>query len=487
MINYANWGIVSPESSLLGVGCDGYIAQVWTGTARTPNVYEGDKKERTFETAFLEYGAMQNLVRASGRRMWYLNDPIEDNNGHSWQDYRTNWESTLVASLLQPEVWRYEIMPWPHRIFEKSYPATQPVHRSTPRVSIPQEYQTELQAVITAMGDMKQDQVRWIAAGTPGVGVLVSDTMMFQRFGPDASDPELGSFYGLALPLLMRGIPVEPVQMETANLASYKVLLLTYEGQKPADPKIHDAIAKWVRAGGALIVIDDDRDPFAKVREWWNTGDRTLATPRYDLFDMLGISRDAVGANRVGKGIVVYAASSPASLSHSKDGADKVRELTQQAIASVGVPWKESSALVLQRGPYVVAGGLDDYPTESASITLHGRFVPLFDATLSLITEYRVARGSRALLVDLDAAAPVGVVAAACRIRDTHLSSNAIEFSADGIAQSQAVICLKLPGAPRAVTVNSSALPASAYDYQDGVMRLRMANQPDACRVSIEW
>ena len=31
----AQWRIVSPESSLMNVGADGYIAQVWTGTART--------------------------------------------------------------------------------------------------------------------------------------------------------------------------------------------------------------------------------------------------------------------------------------------------------------------------------------------------------------------------------------------------------------------------------------------------------------------
>jgi hypothetical protein len=94
LINYAHGRIVSPESSLIDVGTDGYIAQVWTGTARTPNVYNGRREERTFETAFLEYGAMQNLVRASGRRVWYLNDPIEDNPNHSWKDYRRNWENT---------------------------------------------------------------------------------------------------------------------------------------------------------------------------------------------------------------------------------------------------------------------------------------------------------------------------------------------------------------------------------------------------------
>jgi hypothetical protein len=114
MINYAQWRIVSPESSLIQAGNDGYIAQVWTGTARAENVYRGERRERTFEAAFLEYGAMQNLVRASGRRIWYLNDPIEENPNHSWDDYRSNWESTLVASLLQPEVASTRLSPGPN-------------------------------------------------------------------------------------------------------------------------------------------------------------------------------------------------------------------------------------------------------------------------------------------------------------------------------------------------------------------------------------
>jgi hypothetical protein len=94
---------VSPESSLIDAGVDGYIAQVWTGTAGTPNVYEGRLRERTFETAFLEYGAMQNLVRASGRRVWYLNDPIEDNPNHSWEDYRKTGRARLRHRCCSPK------------------------------------------------------------------------------------------------------------------------------------------------------------------------------------------------------------------------------------------------------------------------------------------------------------------------------------------------------------------------------------------------
>ncbi len=57
LINYATWRIVSPESSLIGVGAAGYIAQVWTGTARTPNIYDGKlassapSRQRSWNTA----------------------------------------------------------------------------------------------------------------------------------------------------------------------------------------------------------------------------------------------------------------------------------------------------------------------------------------------------------------------------------------------------------------------------------------------------
>ena len=253
LINYAHWHIVSPESSLIGVGADGYIAQVWTGTARTANVYEGRRQERTFETAFLEYGSMQTQVRASGRRVWYLNDPIEDNPNHDWEDYRTNWESTLTASLLQPEVWRYEVMPWPDRVFNSRHPVR---GAAGERAGIPKAYETELQTVITALGDMKQSEVRWESAGTRKVGVLVSDTLMFQRADPSPSDANLGSFYGLAMPLLKRGVPVEPVQVESAAtpgfLGRYNLLCsLTKARSRPAPNSMRlflrgcERVARW--------------------------------------------------------------------------------------------------------------------------------------------------------------------------------------------------------------------------------------------------
>ena len=495
MINYASWGIVSPGCSLLEVGADGFVAQVWTGTARTPNFYDGVKDQRTFETAFLEYGAMQDIVRASGKRVWYLNDPIEDNAHHSWWDYRTNWESTLVASLLQPEVWHYEIMPWPHRVFEKKYPATQPgtgnAERDVPRIPIPDEYATELQAVISAMGDMRQprESVAWEHVGSQQVGVLISDTLMFQRWGPNSSDGDLGHFYGLALPLLMRGLPVEPVQIETAQLDRYKTLLLTYDGQKPPTREFHETLAAWVKAGGALIVADDDLDSFNKVREWWNTGELHYDTPRYHLFDTLGLAHHATGEHKVGKGAVVFVDRAPSRLSRCHGGADRVRDAVQRGMKATAQTWKESPALVLRRGPYIVVAGIDDGASQAKTVTLKGRFIPLFDAAQPLVKEYRVTPGVRGLLVDLDRYPKdfIGVIAAACRVSNEEVTSASVSFDAIGQAETNAVVSMLVPRSPTQVTMGGNPATPDAFDYADGVLRLRFTNRAETIRISIAW
>jgi len=495
LLNYAHWRIVSPESSLIEVGCDGYIAQVWTGTARTSNVYEGGEKQRTFETAFLEYGAMQNLVRASGRRVWYLNDPIEDNLTRSYGDYRRNWENTLTASLLQPEVWRYEVMPWPERVFTgKDFMTGVEVRDRGQRTPIPKSYETELQAVIHALGEMKQppESVRWEQCGTRGAGVLVSDTMMFQRGDPGPGDPHLGSFYGLALPLLKHGIPLEPVQIESATQAgfldAYRLLLLTYEGQKTLTPAFHDSLAAWVRKGGALIVVDDDTDPYNTVREWWNTAPNQFRTPREHLFKILGLDPDARGLQHIGEGVVLRETASPAALTYQKDGADRVRALVRKAADAVKLPWTETNALILRRGPYVIAAGLDE-SLAGAPPVLRGRFVDLFDAQLPVLSEVKITPGRRALLLDLGMAGKSGtiprIIAAAASIRDEKATPGGLSFRAGGVAETGGIVRIIASHAPASVRINGQPLQPDGWSFDDGTLQIRFPNSPDGARVEI--
>jgi hypothetical protein len=503
LINYAQWKIVSPESSLLKVGADGYIAQVWTGTSRVPNIYEGEKKERTFETAFLEYGALQNIARSSGKRIWYLNDPIEDNPNHSWTDYQRNWESTLVASMLQPQVSSYEVLPWPDRIFGPGglYPATEPTEEDPKpeKKPISAAYETELQTVFHALGQMRQSQTRWEIAGTRSIGVLVSDTLMFQRAQPQPSDEDLSNFYGLALPLLMRGMPVESVQIESTYadkssasfLKKYKLLLLTYEGQKPPSPAFHAALADWVRAGGALVVADDDKDPYNRATDWWNSGGKHLDMPRRDLFDALGINANAEGLHHVGRGVVVFAAKSPSGVAYDKTGGDSIRGLAHQAADAVHLPWKETSALVLRRGPFVIASGLD--VQDARPITLQGHFLNLFDPHLKSSNSAEVYPGSRQLLLDVDSIKKVKpqVLAASGRVIAPEVRPGSISFKVSSIQARDdndlTAVAVFLPRAVKTVQINRATLPTDKYTWKDKVLFLEFPASSEPQTISVQF
>lgn len=484
LLNYAHWGIVSPESSLARLnGCDGYIAQVWTGTARTPNVYQGVKKERTFETAFLEYGSMQNLVRSTGRGVWYLADPIEDNPDHDWGDYRRNYQSTLIASLLQPDVSQYEIIPWPERVFNGTYPSET---NKGVRVPIPPAYETELQVVFNALKDMNQRTNRW-ESGSRGVGLVVSDSLMFQRGGPSASDDDMGHVYGLAMPFVKRGMPVQPVQLENVALPHYldgvKVLLMTYEGMKPLGPDVHDAIAEWVKRGGTLAFVDADRDPFLGVREWWNQNGNAYKTPREHLFERLGLGRAASeGTTPVGKGRLIYMKRSPTDISHDPGGAKwltgEVRRGTPE------IKWDESTALILRRGPYVVAAGMDE--TDGDPRVLKGDFVDLFDPQLTPTHAVTLAPESRHFLVDL-AKFRGTVVAAGGAVVPVRSEGHVWEGTIEGIANTEAVLVLRIPAAPKRVTVNGKAVADTHYDATRHLLHLRFPNQVSPQPVRVEF
>lgn len=497
LINYANWGIVSPESSLLKVGADGFIAQVWTGTARTANVYEGKTKERTFETAFCEYGAMMNVVRASGGTVWFLNDPIEDDPNHSWKDYRTNWESTLTASLLWPQVWRYEVMPWPERIFHGTYPTKDRSERTpgeeVQREPIPAEYATELMTVINTLNDMNQPKVSW-QCGTQHIGVVVSDSMMFQRADPLPSDPRFGSFYGLALPLVKRGIPAEPVQLENAHLPGalnpYKVLLMTYEGMKPMASEDSVAIADWVKAGGALVFVDDGKDPYNQVHGWWNTAPNRFAVPRDALFAHLGLdAKTPAGTHQVGKGLLIFEEVSPASLTYLPDGGGRVRKAVERACGAVKLPYRETNSLVLRRGSYVVAAGLDE-SLSTPPLELSGHFVNLFDGGLPILKSVSLKPGTRWLLLDLDRerAKSPAILASACKITGEHKAEGAFRFYAEGPDKIEAVVRIGLATAPKFVTVDDEPLPAGArtWDQETHTLLLRFPNSARGRWIAIE-
>ncbi|HPG70341.1 MAG TPA: hypothetical protein PLO37_26170 [Candidatus Hydrogenedentes bacterium] len=506
LINYAQWRIVSPESHLMDLDAmDGYVAQVWTGTARSANVYGGKMKERTFETAFLEYGQALGMVRPTGRKVWFLADPVEDNPDRSWNDYKRNYECTVIASLMWPEVHHFEVMPWPSRIFRGTYPRVDLDSASGDREGIPADYATQILTVINALNEMDQADVRY-ETGSRGVGVVVSDTLMFQRADPEPSDAHLSSFYGLALPLVKHGVPVEIVQLENTLqprcLESCKVLLLTYEGQKPLKPAYHEALAEWVRAGGGLIYVGDGSDPYHRVREWWTDDGNDPETKAYDdLFERLGVAdgqstgcfslTDACEVPvKVGNGYVRILQERPRDLARAQDGPATVIGLVAEMFECLGEKLTTQNHLVVRRGPFVVASVLDESVSD-APLRLDGAFVNLFESGVPVRQAVALGPGERALLYDIDYARRNGVrakvVAAGARVRDERVEERSFHFVTRGPKATTANLRVLLPEAPERMSLSPETPLQSAWDAESGTLLMSFGNSAQDVAVDIEW
>jgi len=464
LVNYTQWKILSPEGTLLDVPTvDGCIAQVWTGTARVGNVCAGRYAERTFETAFLEYGIMQELVRGTGRRMWFLHDPVEDNPEYTWASFRENYLKTVVASLMHPAVSRYEAAPWPERIFHGVYPkkgqfsslGLLPGQKLEGAQPIPPAYAELICTLIQTLGDMDQADCGFLgpAGDAPLLGLVMADSGLYQRSFPDsvpgapggsealnslllslkaraqtgedvreesrrlmariADDPALyhdyvasgafPHFFGLAMPLLKAGLPLRPVQLENIlrgeSFSDFSALILSYEWMKPRDPRENEALAAWVRAGGTLLLTGDGGDPYHKVRAWWNTGKYNFVHPAQHLCTLLGLPPEPE------EGVYPVCAGRLALRKISPARITLSPEAAESWVSwvlSLAAPaWQRQNAFVMKRGPYRIAAVMEECASDSP-LSLKGSFADLFSEDYALLTEKTLSPGETALLFDLE-------------------------------------------------------------------------------------
>lgn len=494
LVNYSQWQIVSPEASLASLPCvDGYIAQVWTGTSREPNYYNGNYRERVFETAFLEYGSMESMTAPTGRKMFFLTDPIEDR-AKDWDDYKRNYQATFTAQLLYPGVSDYEVMPWPERIYEGLYRKSKD---SDERIKIPRFYSTQMQVMINALN--KMPAVKNVVSGNHGIGVLMSNSLMFQRFplhdGYD--DPQLANFYGMALPLVKRGVPVKTVHIENlgfpATLASTKVLVMTYSNMKPLDPSAHDHLNEWVRNGGVLLFCGSDKDPFQNVPEWWSTNGNSYSSPSQHLFSLMGIPENAVEGNyKVGKGTVCVMRHDPKDFILSADGdAGFISTLTNlyEKNAKAG-KLKFKNSYLLHRGPYTLAAVVDE-SVDNKPLMLRGKYIDMFDPKLPVKDIVGVIPGSQAMLLDLanvkNGNKPC-VLAASFRESDEKSEKGEYSFVAKSPVDTDGIARVLLPSAPKSVTIDGveSYVP-SAWDASSRTYLIEFDNHPDGRNVVFRW
>ncbi len=510
LVNYTQWKIVSPEGKLSDIpGVDGCIAQVWTGTAREENWFDGEFRERTFETAFLEYGVMQELVKGTGRTMWFLHDPIEDNPIFDWNDYRKNYFCTVAASLLHPKVNKYEICPWPNRVFNNKYPKDAPEAEL-----IPEEYETILNNTFNTLGTLEgADESAF------RVGILVGDCQLYQREYPDccfseAKKEEVGTvlrddnelierfknelfreadnrelmlkfmssnafpaFYSLALPLLKYGIPVRPVLLDNIRryvgyLNDYDMLLMSYEYMKPDYPDINNALASWVREGGQLIYAGDGKDPFNEISSWW-TG--KFKNPAEHLFSLLGVPfEENRGIYACGEGTVSFIKENPCIFSFSKENADILRDIFLESAGRKGHAPEFCNNLIIERGKYIIAAVMDESINDEP-LVFTGLFADMFSSDFEITEEKVLHPGDKAMLQDLNKVKDYEIVGTSVRVNEVTAKADKVIIRTEGSEMRTANIRIRLPFAPIKATVDGKEA-AINYDSKSRTALITFRN-----------
>jgi hypothetical protein len=497
LVNYSSWQIVSPEASLASLpGIDGYIAQVWTGTSREPTYFDGQKKERVFENAFLEYGSMVSMTAPTKRKMFFLTDPIEDW-PRDWSDYKKNYQATFTAKLLYPMVADYEVMPWPERIYTHPYK----VANSNEKVLIPQYYSTQMQIMVNALNSMPASTNK--VTGVNGVGVLMSNSLMFQRFPTHNGfeDPQFSNFYGQTLPLLKRGVPVQTVHMENlsyaASLKSIKVLVVSYSNMKPVSPAVHASLAAWVKQGGVLIYCGRDDDPYQSVMEWWNTKGNKFTAPSQHLFKLLNINATSGKQKfKVGKGTVYIIRQNPKEFVLEANADTKFIDLVKQGYENDAKAGKLvfKNSLYLERGPYDVVSVMDEN-ADNKPYTIKGPVIDLFDPQLPVLAEKTINPDEQALLYNVNRVANKAkpqVLAGAARVYNEKVQGASYSFVAKSPIKTLNSMRVLLPAKPKVIKVTDSngqeiTDAKTSWDASSNTLYLGFANNPDGIKVSLSW
>ena len=407
-------------------------------------------------------------------------------------------------------------MPWPDRIYESSYPICD---TCSARSRIPRFYSTQMQVMINALNDMPLSENK--VSGSQGVGVLMSNSLMFQRYPvhqegevietfnrgsmqyqeENLADPQFSNFYGQTFPLLKRGIPVSTVHIENVSYPDtwkdLKVLVMSYSNMKPMKEEFHQYIAQWVKKGGVLVYCGDDTDAYQTVMEWWNTNGNSFKAPSQHLFKLLGLASDtpATGEYPCAKGKVYVIRVEPKNFVMNPGGDKEFLNIVQKAFETAPNKGKLNfkNNLYLEREPYIIASVMDESVTDTPMM-LKGIYIDLFDPSLPVLKEKTIRPDEQAFLYNVQQVKnkkKPAVLCGASRVYDEVIKSGFYSFTAKSPIDTNNASRVFLPKKPLEVTVRNAAgnlitTAEHAWDEISSTCLLKFENSPDGITVEIK-
>lgn len=434
--NYIRHGIAAAINSYTNIPyVTGIIAQVWSDTIAVPVNYAGQYQERAFEAGFLGYASFPDSMQP-GQVLYSLTDAKADNPAFDWDKCRYLWKKSTTSQLMQSGIHNFQECVWPSRGF-------------TPA---PQDFKTSQLNLFQVMRDIGGNQTN-LYAGTPGISVALGDSFTWQKNYSNwmATGSSQNALYGMTIPLIERGIPVSVTSLDylesPADLKDVKVLLLSYDVNKPLSEKANAAIAEWVKQGGTVLYLGGRDDYDAIPDEWWSDkkqtpfenlighlgldisvtqsdsfeiiewcGNSGYGQSIHDIYSMINLSdftnfftgtgfqsimkmgEETVGFDaKVGKGHFISVGMPASYYADNEQGPQQLRELVEYAVQYTDVSYYETTLMTMQRGEYIIAESLLSSQGES----LTGDFIDLFDCNLSVISKKEMGSNDSALLLDL--------------------------------------------------------------------------------------
>lgn len=439
--NYRAHDIAAGLYSMAATGkVDAIIGQAWSDTIKHSFLYNGQQIVNPFMLGYLEYATYIDAAVENDTQLFALIDPMSDERQiHTEEQLRTLYRNQVVSSLMHSEISRWENGIWPDRAFR----------------DVSGDYKTEQLAVYNALNDVAGKDYT-LTAGTPGVTYLLSDTFTWEIEGDNWVQDPKQSYYGVAMPLIDDGIPLEVGAMEyiktAEDLAGVSLLIVSYDSMKPMSEQVNEAIADWVKQGGTLLYVGGN-DAYTGVEsEWWNEAGKG-GSPYNNLLSHLGLTQvtaepfeglamleyagpdskaslfegktglinDAFGytASYGGEGFTTLLATDvgdPLAIeaqvgeghflsvglpgyyfASTQQGAEWMKAICEYAMQYTGYRYVSSPVMRVDRGNYTAVQAL------SGDYTLEGTYVNLFDSTLPVVTNPVVEEGTCGLFCRVEA------------------------------------------------------------------------------------
>ncbi len=189
-----------------------------------------------------------------------------------------------------------------------------------------------------------------------------------------------------------------------------------------------------------------------------------------------------------GKGSVAWLKQNPVRLAQNADGDARVVELVKAATHRAKLSWRETNYLLLRRGPYFIAAGLDE-SVAGAPKQLHGRFVNLFDPELRVQNTVELKPGTRYFLRDLDTARSrtPQLIASACKALLLKQNSKSVSFTVEGVGKTSAVVLLSTARPSRSITLAGNPVTQFKHAPEDNLLWLSFPNETRPRELVIEF